>query len=115
MTRALAALSLLLFLVDCGHGSPPAQCPQLACKAACPSGTRTDDATGCPSCLCAGGQATDGGACAAIACSGTCGLGNAKDPSGCDTCACCNPADCVDPNACRGVGADGCPTCYTCR
>lgn len=119
MTRALSLLTLLLlFDFGCGgHGSPPAQCPQLDCKVSCPAGTRKDDNTGCNSCLCHGAPASDGGACVAPACNRTCGpLGRAVDPTtGCATCNCCNPADCIDPNACRGTGADGCPTCYACR
>jgi hypothetical protein len=110
--RVLIA-SLLLFAA-CGHHSQP--CPQVSCKVGCPGGFVKDDSTGCPSCVCNGLPVLDGGACPALNCNGTCGLGGAIDPTtGCPTCDCCNPADCIDSNACHGVMANGCPTCFTCR
>jgi hypothetical protein len=112
-------LLLATALFGCGSSNrPPVDCPQLKCKVTCgPAGTRKDDHTGCDTCLCAGTAAPDAGAaCPAIECMGSCGLGQAKDPlTGCDTCGCCNPADCIDPGACHGTGADGCPTCYLCH
>ena len=97
------------------HHDATAMCPQLDCKVSCPGGTRKDDNSGCPSCVCNGLPAPDGGAdCPAVACSESCGLGFAVDATtGCPTCRCCFPADC-QPGGCNGTGADGCPTCGPC-
>jgi hypothetical protein len=97
------------------HHDATAMCPQLDCKVSCPGGTRKDDNSGCPSCVCNGLPAPDGGAdCPAVACTESCGLGFAVDATtGCPTCRCCFPADC-QPGGCHGTGADGCPTCGPC-
>ena len=112
----LIAVAVAVAAPGCHHAETNTQCPQLDCKVSCPGGTRQDDHTGCPSCVCNGLPSPDGGAdCPAIDCgNNTCGLGNAVDPTtGCPTCACCNPADC-QPDGCHGTGADGCPTCGLC-
>ncbi len=105
-----------LLLAACGHSQPQEQCPQLDCKVSCPGGFVKDDRTGCPSCVCNGYPALDGGSCPATTCNQqSCGLGFAVDvTTGCPTCACCNPADC-QPGGCHGFGADGCPTCGPCN
>lgn len=115
LTWLLCSLVVAVAGAGCHHAETT-QCPALACKVSCPGGTRKDDNTGCPTCLCNGLPAPDGGAdCPAIACGdSSCGLGSAVDPmTGCPTCICCNPADC-EPGGCHGTGADGCPTCGPC-
>ncbi len=113
MRLILACLSLVA-VAGCHHAETM-MCPALACRVSCPGGTIKDDRTGCPTCVCNGLPAPDGGAdCPALDCSDSCGLGNAVDATtGCPTCTCCFPADC-EPGGCHGTGADDCPTCGPC-